>query len=268
MSSVKETKSAALNSMRIFHLAFHPTGVYYTQLLTGLSVLECNEMCISYLEKTTLPSAPSHCIIWLHGLGADGRDFENIAPLLQLPEDTSFLMIFPNAPERPVTINHGLLCRAWYDIANLDRNFKEDDPGILASESSICELIDNVIKRGIPAERIFLGGFSQGAAMALFTGLRYSRPLAGIIALSGYLPLTQTVMGNPSHKNLPILMCHGQHDSVVPHALGRIAFETLQRNLYSKISFETFLIDHEVSLDELRHIGDWIKDNATLNGVS
>lgn len=146
-------------------------------------------------------------IIWLHGLGADGYDFANFVPELQLSQ-LPVRFIFPHAPMRPVSINNGMPTRAWYDIYALEEQMPEDEQGIHEAQKQIAELIEQEHLRGIPYERIILGGFSQGGAMALFTGIRYTNPLCGIIALSTYLPLINKteIEASPANKHIPIFM--------------------------------------------------------------
>ena len=163
---------------------------------------------LEFIELTT-GDAPSFAVIWLHGLGADGHDFEPIVPELRLRDAVRF--VFPHAPVRPVTINGGMAMRAWYDILGFDRNAKEDAAGIRASAAAVTELIDREIDRGIPAERIALAGFSQGGAIALHAALREPRALAGVLALSTYLPLAASLASERSAANaaIPIFMAHG-----------------------------------------------------------
>ena len=144
------------------------------------------------------PSSQPKCsVIWLHGLGADGHDFGPVVPELHIPETASVRFVFPHAPMRPVTIHGGAVMRAWYDIVSLDAR-GQDETGIRRSAASIEDLIAREVDRGVPSSRIVLAGFSQGAAMALFTGLRHAAPLAGILALSGYLPLHESLSAEAS----------------------------------------------------------------------
>lgn len=157
---------------------------------------------------------PQYSIIFLHGLGADANDFAPFAQELQLPEDVAIRFVFPNAPVLPVTLNNGIKMPAWYDILGLDRNSNQDEKGIKQSEQMIQQLIEQQIKHGIASENIFLGGFSQGGAMALHTGLRYPEKLGGIIALSTYLPLADLVAAERHETNheTPIFYAHGTFD--------------------------------------------------------
>jgi len=164
---------------------------------------------------------PTASVIWLHGLGADGHDFEPIVPELKLSEDMAVRFIFPHAPAIPVTINGGYIMPAWYDITQTDFGVKHDRPGIKQSARSVQLLIDSEEMHGIQPERIILAGFSQGAAMALHVGLRQPQALAGIMALSGYLLLPdEQEQFSATARSTPVFMAHGIHDPVVPFALG------------------------------------------------
>jgi phospholipase/carboxylesterase len=196
-------------------------------------------------------------VIWLHGLGADGHDFEPIVPELGLELPVRF--VFPHAPVRPVTINGGMAMRAWYDIMGFDRNAKEDAAGIRASAAAVTELIDHEIGRGIPAERIALAGFSQGGAIALHTALREPRALAGVLALSTYLPLANTLASERSAANaeIPIFMAHGTQDSVLPLALGESSRRALETLGYA-VDWHAYPMPHSVCLEEIGAIGAWL----------
>lgn len=178
------------------------------------------------LELATAPSTPLRTnptpiasIIWLHGLGADGHDFEALIPELRLPNEHSLRFIFPHAPYRPITLNNGYTMRGWYDIRTLTLSdeSEEDSAGIRASEAALRQLIDNERSRGIPSQQILIAGFSQGGAIALHTALRYPDPLAGVLALSTYLPLATTLSSERHHANraTPIFLAHGELDEVI-----------------------------------------------------
>src|SRR5262245_60490506 len=179
------------------------------------------------IEITTDPE-PRLSVLWLHGLGADGHDFEPIVPELRLGFAVRF--VFPHAPVRAVTINRGMAMRAWYDILGFDRRAKEDAAGIRASAAAVTELVDREVERGVPSDRIVLAGFSQGGAIALHTALREPRPLAGILALSTYLPLGATLAAERSAANgrVPIFMAHGTDDGVVPLELAETSRSVLE----------------------------------------
>jgi phospholipase/carboxylesterase len=201
--------------------------------------------------------APRLAVIWLHGLGADGHDFEPIVAELELRFPVRF--VFPHAPVRPVTINGGMAMRAWYDILGFDRRAREDDAGIRASAAAVTELIDREIERGVPAERIVLAGFSQGGAIALQTALREPRPLAGVMALSTYLPLAGTLAAERSAANqeLPVFMAHGTSDNVLPLALGEAARRALEVLGYA-VEWHVYSMGHSVCLEEVGAIRAWL----------
>jgi phospholipase/carboxylesterase len=202
-------------------------------------------------------AAPQLAVIWLHGLGADGHDFEPVVPELGLRLPVRF--VFPHAPVRSVTINGGMAMRAWYDILGFDRRAREDDAGIRASAAAVSELIDAQVDRGIPTQRIVLAGFSQGGAIALHTALREPRALAGALALSTYLPLVSTLAAERSAANagLPIFMAHGTADNVLPLSLGETAKRTLEAQGYV-VDWHEYPIAHSVCLEELSAIGAWL----------
>jgi phospholipase/carboxylesterase len=198
-------------------------------------------------------------VIWLHGLGADGNDFVPIVPELRLADELGLRFIFPNAEMRPVTINNGYVMRAWYDILAMDITHRADKEGINESVNQINSLIENEESKGIPSQNIILAGFSQGAVMALTAGLRSNKTLAGILALSGYLPFTEDIIGNlsASKKNIPIWMGHGIQDNIVPYQAGLTAFDTLKRSGLT-ISWHSYQMGHSVCAEEVRDIADWI----------
>lgn len=196
--------------------------------------------------------APTGSVIWLHGLGADGHDFEPVVPEVAPPGGRALRFVFPHAPVRPVTINNGWAMRAWYDIYGLARDHKQDEAGIRASGALIEELIRAEIARGTPASRIVLAGFSQGGVMTLHTGLRYPEKLAGLIALSCYLALDQKLPEERASTNLatPIFLAHGTADPTVPFAFGDSSRRTLQAEGYA-VDWHTYPIGHGVSPDEI-----------------
>ncbi len=184
---------------------------------------------LSSIERETAAN-PTHSIIWLHGLGADGNDFAPIVPELVAADWPPLRFVFPHAPQRPVTINGGMSMRAWYDIVGADIASKQDAVGIRESVQQVDALIAREIERGVPTERIVLAGFSQGGAIALSAGLRHAQPLAGIVALSTYLPLHEALASERSAANahIPIFWGHGSADPVVPLALGEMSRQWLQ----------------------------------------
>lgn len=215
---------------------------------------------------------PQHSIIWLHGLGADGEDFAPMVDELKLP--VAIRYIFPHAPRRPVTINGGFVMRAWYDITEEDLSpelktdpltkfkaaAKQDAAGIRASQAAIEALIGQEVARGIAPHNIFLAGFSQGGAIALHTALRQSVPLAGVLALSTYLPLAETVQteSSKSSRQTPIFMAHGRHDPIVPCTLGIASRECLLSQGYT-VAWHEYAMQHTVVEKELRDIERWLR---------
>jgi len=202
---------------------------------------------------------PSHAVIWLHGLGADGNDFVPVVKELKLPP-LGIRFVFPHAPMRPVTINGGFVMRAWYDIAYQELAFKEDERGLRESQKLIEELIVRENTRGIPSSRIVLAGFSQGGVLALQTGLRQSKLLAGLMALSSYLPMSPMieVERNAASNSVPIFMGHGITDNIVPLALGRMSRDTLIKLGY-EVEWHQYTMPHSVCPEELADIGVWLK---------
>jgi phospholipase/carboxylesterase len=210
---------------------------------------------------TLQPASPAtSSIIWLHGLGADGNDFVPIVPELRLPESMSTRFIFPHATHRPITWNNGYVMRAWYDIKALALKAEEDAAGIRESEQTIRQLIQHEIDQGIVASKIVIAGFSQGGAMALQTALRYPLRLAGIMALSTYLPLRNTLADEASaaNKDIPILMCHGRQDPVVPFELGDTSRQLLIDQHYA-VDFRTYNMPHSVCAEEVVDISAWLQ---------
>jgi phospholipase/carboxylesterase len=203
--------------------------------------------------------APKASIVWLHGLGADGHDFEPIVPGLGLPPSLAVRFVFPHAPMRPVTINGGWVMRAWYDIRDDGGVRREDEPGVRASQEQIEALLARERGRGVAAERVVLAGFSQGGAMSLHVGVRHARRLAGILALSCSLPLAETVAGeaSPASRDVPILMAHGTGDAVVAHARG-VRARDLLRQLGYAVDWREYPMPHAVCPDEIRDIGAWL----------
>lgn len=197
-------------------------------------------------------------VIWMHGLGADGHDFASLPPQLGVSPDLAIRYVFPHAPVIPVTVNMGARMRAWYDIVSLDAR-GQDETGIRRSAASIESLIAREVDRGVPSSRIVLAGFSQGAAMALFVGLRHAGPLAGILALSGYLPLHESLSAEASAANrqVEILQVHGQHDDVVPYTIGHGSAELLRTAGY-RLEWREYPMAHQVCLDEVQEIGRWL----------
>ena len=201
---------------------------------------------------------PDAAVIWLHGLGADGHDFEAIVPELGLSVTPAVRFVFPHAPVRPVTINNGMRIRAWYDIFQLGGG-PEDEAGVRASEGLVNTLVEKEKNRGITAKRIVLAGFSQGGAIALQTALRYPDRLAGVLALSTYLPIAATLESERSEANreMPILMAHGQHDDLIP--LGRAeASRDFLLKLHYEVAWKTYPMPHSVCAEEVADIARFL----------
>ena len=214
---------------------------------------------LEYVEVATSDN-PSYSVIWLHGLGADGHDFEPIVPYLGLPPAMGVRFIFPHALVRPVTINGGAVMRAWYDIIEISTSRSQDEAGIRHSAAKVRDLIGSEIERGTPASRIILAGFSQGGAMALHVGLRYPEKLAGIMALSAYLLFPERLQAELSQANAgtPVFMGHGTFDPVVPFALGQAAHSLLQAGQWP-VEWHSYPVPHSVSQPEIADIGQWIQ---------
>lgn len=201
--------------------------------------------------------APVAVVIWLHGLGADGHDFEAIVPELHLPPGLPVRFVFPHAPEMAVTAFGGQRARAWFDF---NPAAGTDLPGLKKSASQIRDLIQNEIDDGMPAERIVLAGFSQGGVMALHTGLHYPKRLAGILALSTFLAEGEQLAAtrSPANADIPILMCHGQHDAVLPLSLGKSSLLTLRKAGYT-VDWREYPMAHEVCMAQIQDISRWLQ---------
>jgi len=206
------------------------------------------------------PGKPDACIIWLHGLGANGHDFEPVIPQLEIVEQHSVRVVLPHAPSRAVTINNGAVMPAWFDIlVAADFVRIEDSVGICESEQRLHALIGREITNGIDARRILLAGFSQGGTVVLHTGLRYPQPLAGVLALSAWLPLAETLQQEAAEANrsIPVMMAHGTSDPVVPLALAERSRAVLEQQGYA-VDWHTYPMQHAVCPEEIGDIRDWI----------
>jgi phospholipase/carboxylesterase len=206
------------------------------------------------------PARPADAaIVLLHGLGADGHDFESLVPELGLPETSAIRWVFPHAPVQPVTLNGGMRMRAWYDILGLDRRAAQDERGIRASAETAAALLGRETERGIPADRLVLAGFSQGGAIALFAGLRYPQRLAGILALSTYLPLDAALAAeaHPANAAVPLFQAHGRFDTVVPAALGQGTRDLLLARGYD-LDWRTYPMAHSLCAEEIGDIRAWL----------
>lgn len=204
---------------------------------------------------------PQFSLIWLHGLGADGSDFASVVPELGLGDGPGVRFIFPHAPSMPVTCNGGYVMPAWYDIISLEPGSRRvDEAGLLHSCQAIRRLLVRENQRGIPDRRIFLAGFSQGGAVAYSTALTHPTPLAGVIALSTYLPSPRLLADELAAANqaIPIFAAHGIHDDVVSPALGRAARDLLLQRAYP-LEWHEYPMPHSVCLAEIQAIGQWLR---------
>jgi phospholipase/carboxylesterase len=203
---------------------------------------------------------PTAAVIWLHGLGADGHDFEPIVPELVRPGERALRFVFPHAPIRPVTLNGGFAMRAWYDIVSLERRGPEDEAGIRASQATVEALIRRENARGIATSRIVLAGFSQGGSVALFAGTRYAEKLAGIMGLSCYLLLAGRLAAERSSANqaTPIFLAHGLEDPIVAPLLGEQARTALVAAGYA-VEWHSYPMPHSVCPQEVADIAQWLR---------
>ena len=241
-------------------------------LFVAVSMLACNLTAHAQtsLKESTMSDnstieliqgkgQPKHAIIWLHGLGATANDFPPIVPELGLDEDRAIRFVFPQAPDRPITINGGMVMPGWYDIKGVDIADKQDALGMAESQALLDDLIDAQIALGIVSDNIIIAGFSQGGAVVYHTGVRSQHKLAGMLALSTYLPFAEQVAAEHSKVNLqsPILVNHGTHDAVVPIQLGQASAELLTDLGYS-IKWQSYPMEHQVIMPQIKDIGAWI----------
>lgn len=212
---------------------------------------------ISCVEiEPTLPATAT--VIWLHGLGASGHDFEPIVPELNLPDSLPIRFLFPHAPQQPVTINGGMVMPSWYDIYSMDIDRKIDHKQLRLAADSIVTLIDSEIERGIDSQRIIIAGFSQGGAVAYETALSYDKPLAGLMALSTYFATHKTVVVSSANAQIPIKVDHGLSDPVVPEMLGQQAIAHLKAKGYQP-TYHTYPMQHEVTWSQIAEISRWLQ---------
>lgn len=204
------------------------------------------------IEVNSSPN-PTASVIWLHGLGADGSDFEPIVPQLQLPAELGIRFIFPNAPTIPVTINGGFVMPAWYDILEMNIERKVDEQQLMASAEGVHALIEREIERGIDSQRIILAGFSQGGAVCYEAALSYDKALGGLMAMSTYFATANTVSLEPANKHLPIHIYHGSRDPMVVEELGHKARQILQAMGFDP-AYDTYPMEHEVCFDQISDI--------------
>lgn len=216
----------------------------------------------NYLDTVIVEHNPSQkkidrAVIWLHGLGASGHDFEPVVPQLGLSNDMAVRFVFPHAPNIPVTINGGMVMPAWYDILEMSLERKVDTAQIERSAQQIRDLIQREIERGVEAKNIVIAGFSQGGAVAYHVALSYPQRLAGLMALSTYLATDDSLDYSDINKDLPILIEHGTHDPVVPVILGQQAQQLLSAKGYN-VDYNTYPMAHQVCMPQIQNIGKWM----------
>lgn len=222
----------------------------------------CSPSGVEYVEVQTALD-PGFSIIWLHGLGADGHDFEPVVPQLGLKPGLAARFLFPHAPMRPITCNGGIVMRGWYDITNLpgqgDWKREIDHAGLQDSERIVCELIEQENRRGVPAGNIVLAGFSQGGAVVLSAGLKLDSALAGIVALSTYIPDPEGLMAHrtPENQGTAIFMGHGTHDPLIPLSAAEHSRDALMQNGYG-VSWHCYPMQHSVCPQEVQDIADFL----------
>ncbi|WP_081307658.1 alpha/beta hydrolase [Stenotrophomonas maltophilia] len=204
-------------------------------------------------------ASPQWSVIWLHGLGADGHDFAPIVPELVRPHWPALRFVFPHAPVRPITINNGVPMRGWYDIVGMDFRSRADMTGVQESVLQLDALIAREIERGIAPEKIFLAGFSQGGAVILTAALSRTAPLAGLIALSTYLPEAETAKRVESAVQVPVFMAHGSADPVIPQAVAAHSAQALQ-SLGLVVEWHSYPMAHQVCAEEIQALGDWLQE--------
>jgi phospholipase/carboxylesterase len=218
---------------------------------------------LEHIEIQTAPE-PQASIIWMHGLGADGNDFVPLVQELEYTDLPAIRFVFPHAKTMPVTINGGYVMRAWYDITGAELTRREDENGLRASQRDIEALIAREKERGIPASKIIVAGFSQGCAMTLQTGLRHDEQLAGLLCLSGYLPLADKVAAERTQANLatPIFMAHGRQDPVVPFIRAEQSRDVL-KSLGYNVEWHEYNMQHSLCIEEVRDINAWLRKVLT-----
>src|SRR5262245_31362732 len=204
--------------------------------------------------------SPQWAVLWMHGLGADGHDFEPIVPEIDLPKGLAVRFVFPHAPMRPVTINGGAVMRAWYDVTGQGGVRREDEQGVRESQRNIEALIEREKKRRLPANQILLAGFSQGGAMALQTGRRHPERLAGLVVLSSFLPLADKLAAEASvaNRDVPIFMAHGTHDPLIPLSRGHESRDRLLGQGY-RIEWYEYRMPHSVCAEEIADLSAWLR---------
>ena len=210
------------------------------------------------------PQSPADAsVIWLHGLGADGHDFEPIVPELGLPTNAAIRFIFPHAPAIPVTINGGYVMPALYDILDISLDRKVDMAQLKSSADAVCRLIDREVERGVDSTKIVVAGFSQGGAVAIQAVLTYPRRLAGLLGLSTYFATAENIQPNPINAGLPVKICHGTADPMVPEQIGRKGYEKLREMGYDA-EYKTYPIEHNVCMEEIADIALWFRSVLSI----
>lgn len=205
---------------------------------------------------------PDHCVIWLHGLGADGNDFAPIVPELRLPPELGIRFIFPHAPKIAVTVNGGFVMPAWYDIMEMQIDRKVDTDGLLASSDMITELISREYERGIDSTSLVLAGFSQGGAVAYQAALSHDRQLGGLLTMSTYFATAELIRYHESNRRIPLEIQHGLHDPVVPEKLGNAARAMLEAEGYQP-TYRTYPMEHGVCPEQIGDISRWLQNTLT-----
>ena len=218
---------------------------------------------LPHIEVETNPN-PNASIIWLHGLGADGHDFEPIVAQLGLPEKPAIRFIFPHAPSLAVTINNGAVMPAWYDILEMTIDRKVDETQLKISAASIVDFIDHEISRGVASDRIIIAGFSQGGAVAFEAALSFPKKLAGLLALSTYFATKDSVEFNPVNQDMPIEIHHGDYDPIVSLSLGQLSFELLSSKGYPT-ALKRYPMEHSVCQQQIADISQWFVDTLQLD---
>ena len=226
-------------------------------LTTVLRINMSNYLDAVVVEHNPTQKKIDRAVIWLHGLGASGHDFEPVVPQLGLADDMAVRFIFPHAPQRAVTVNGGMVMPAWYDILEMSLERKIDIAQIEESSQQIKNLISREIERGVLPEHIVIAGFSQGGAVAYHVALGYSQRLAGLLALSTYLATNDSINYSAANKDMPILIEHGTHDPVVPIVLSEQAQQVLSAKGYS-VTYHTYPMAHQVCMPQIQNIGNWL----------
>ncbi|MDX1451758.1 MAG: dienelactone hydrolase family protein [Oleiphilaceae bacterium] len=209
------------------------------------------------------PQAASHCVIWLHGLGADGHDFADVVPHLNLPAQHGVRFVFPHAPEIPVTANGGYIMRAWYDILELSVERRINREHLSDAVQNVWEWIEHQKAEGIASSNIVLAGFSQGGAVAYQAALNYAEPLAGLLALSTYIADYEALTHHPANAQLPILVQHGDFDPVVLQAQGQKAFKHIQTHGYPA-NWQSYHTEHHLCAEQIDDISQWLHERLAI----